>query len=398
MSTVLKNQTEASLKVLGQNKKLGDHLIHYQNNEYKVLDNVFSPKTFNAWKSFTPTLERVIDKNIDFLELGCGCGITTVHLLLHKKIKYAVLSDINPYAVQNAYINLKAHGLTKKATVIQSDIFDDISTNKKFDVIYWNYPWMEIELDYEFKSELERGLFDPGYKLLEKFFKEAASYLRKNGVIYIGWGDFGNSETLKKIAAKYNFDQYDVVMESGEEQNDVKFMLYEFRQKSIMKHFKINKPYFNDIDWSSGRASLDISNGLNLLKELDSPIISVFGSKDDSKYYEHAYKLGNTLGKKGYSVQSDALATDEIIDEKVLTHKLTIHYLFSRRFVISIKSNAMVYYPGDCGTLTEVFENIALIVDNLIDRVPVILIGRDCSTGFCQSLSKITTLINFKNI
>jgi len=176
------------------------------------------------------------------------------------------------------------------------------------------------------------------------------------------------------------------------------------------KGFKINNPYFTEIDWSSRRASDDIKNGLQLLADIEQPIISVFGSHRtgiEDKWGQHAYNLSKCLGERGYAImtgggpgvmyaanagakevnapsigiRSDALIDKEAGDDSVLTHTAVVHYLFSRRFVISIKSDALVFYPGAYGTMTEFFEDVALMSANLVDVVPVVCVGKEYWIG-----------------
>jgi uncharacterized protein (TIGR00730 family) len=182
-----------------------------------------------------------------------------------------------------------------------------------------------------------------------------------------------------------------------------------------MSNLKLNKPYFTEIYQTMFRASDDMKKGLDLLKNIDQPIVSIFGSHrtpPEDKYYKHAYELSQKLGQKGFAIisgggpgimfaanagakeaggasigfQSEGLAEIEPADKSILTDVEYTHFLFSRRFVMTIKSNAMVYYPGAFGTLTEMFENVCLIATHLIDRVPIICVGREYWQGLIDWL------------
>jgi 16S rRNA G1207 methylase RsmC len=48
-------------------------------------------------------------------------------------------SDISADAIHNAAINLSK--LNLQAEVLVSDVLDEIHEEKKFDLIYWNYPF-----------------------------------------------------------------------------------------------------------------------------------------------------------------------------------------------------------------------------------------------------------------
>ncbi|MBS3137593.1 hypothetical protein J4232_04105 [Candidatus Woesearchaeota archaeon] len=96
-------------------------------------------------------------------------------------------------------------------------------------------PFISVPDNYQFSSMLERALFDPGYKITERFLKEAALYLKERGRLIIGWGDsenndFGNQDKLKYLAEQYHFSIKLLVQEQSTEQNPVIFQLYELKR------------------------------------------------------------------------------------------------------------------------------------------------------------------------
>ena len=155
---------------------------------------------------------------------------------------------------------------------------------------------------------------------------------------------------------------------------------------------------------------------MQLLNSIQNPIVSFFGShrvKPGTKYYEHCKKLSNELGKNGYAIISGGgpgimhaansgaknsgtdsiglmakLLTDELIKEKIFTHKLEFHFLFVRRFIMSIKSEALVFYPGGYGTLNELFEYAVLMQTGIVDKVPIICVNKKYWKGLFNWLEK----------
>src|SRR3989344_5234079 len=69
-----------------------------------------------------------------------------------------------------------------------------------------------------------------------------------------------------------------------------------------------------------------------------------------------------------------SLIKGENVRSKIFTNQLSYHFLFVRRFVLSIKSDALIFFPGGYGTLNELFEYIVLIQLGFIDKVPIILV------------------------
>ncbi len=224
-------QKLSSLEILDQNRRLADHEVQFDNRIYSVLNGVFSPAIFNAWKSFTPILENDIKPKTTLLEIGCGCGISGIHLYLNRKLSELVMTDINPKAVINAKLNALKLTDNSKITVLESDIFDNLNTAQKFDTIYWNYPWIQEVDDYEYKDDLEKGLFDPGYKYLKRFLFESKEHLGVNGVLYLGWGDFGNQKLLEDLLEEYKYSHSIVSNDEGLEENIVRFILYKIVPK-----------------------------------------------------------------------------------------------------------------------------------------------------------------------
>jgi len=49
------------------------------------------------------------------------------------------------------------------------------------------------------------AIFDPGKKLIEKFFKEAGNYLKEDGYILIAYSTVANVKKMLKIAHKYGW-------------------------------------------------------------------------------------------------------------------------------------------------------------------------------------------------
>ncbi|HID25984.1 MAG TPA: methyltransferase domain-containing protein [Thermoplasmata archaeon] len=71
--------------------------------------------------------------------MGCGSGVTALHLSKHGCIVTAC--DIKNEAVENTKVNANRNRLNMK--VFKSDLFSDVKG--KFDVITFNPPYLPIE-------------------------------------------------------------------------------------------------------------------------------------------------------------------------------------------------------------------------------------------------------------
>lgn len=180
---------------------------------------------------------------------------------------------------------------------------------------------------------------------------------------------------------------------------------------------KKNTEYLVDPEATTKKVQEEINEGIALLKDVHHPIISILGShkgEPGSKWYDHCLKTTKVLGEKGFAIMSGGgpgimhaansgaistgvpsigikagLIEEEAVTDPIYTHEATFDFLFVRRFVLAIKSNALIFYPGGYGTLNELFEYIVLMQTKMVDTVPVILVGTDFWRGMVEWLQKI---------
>lgn len=171
-----------------------------------------------------------------------------------------------------------------------------------------------------------------------------------------------------------------------------------------MENLQKNKIYFGYPVRTGSDVEKEIDKGLLLLKSVKKKIISVFGShtiKQDNPIYRHCEKTAFELGKKGYSIMTGGgpgimkaansgayragvpsigikakLLQKEQSVSGVHTHTLSLKYLFVRKFILAIKSEALVFYPGGFGTLDELFGFIVLSQTGMADKVPIICVNK----------------------
>jgi release factor glutamine methyltransferase len=191
----------------------------------EVHANVFSPQHFHGWDVFTRNFPSVVGEKV--LEIGCGTGITSIHLAMRGAANVLAV-DITSAAVANTQANIDRHQL-RNVTVRHSDVFSAIRPDERFDTIYWNLPFMFVADDYVFESDLERSLFDPGYRTTERFLRGCLDHLEPGGRVLAGLGDFADLPRFEDLADRAGLSMRLIARQSALEINPVEFQLYELR-------------------------------------------------------------------------------------------------------------------------------------------------------------------------
>lgn len=182
-----------------------------------------------------------------------------------------------------------------------------------------------------------------------------------------------------------------------------------------MSRLHINKQYLNQA-WTVEKAGEELNNGLTLLNTIDAKIVTFFGSHrapPESQYYQDCKKIAFELGKRGYAILSGGgpgimhasnsgateakahslgmraeLLSGEKVTDPIFTEILSFQFLFVRRFIMSIKSEALIFYPGGYGTLNELFEYAVLMQTGIVDIVPIICVNKTYWQGLFEWLKE----------
>ena len=149
------------------------------------------------------------DSRLNILDLGTGSGvigITLSKLFPNSKI---TVTDISSKALQVANKNIKQHKL-KNIHSIESDWFNNIKKNEKFDLIMTNPPYISKDdphlINTELKFEPPNALVsaDNGFSDIFKIIDESPKFLKIEGRLFI---EHGNNQgvKVKKYLEKKSF-------------------------------------------------------------------------------------------------------------------------------------------------------------------------------------------------
>lgn len=148
------------------------------------------------------------------LDIGTGSGC--IACMLAKKTDAQVIGvDISTEALQVALDNASRLGLFNKAIFRKSDIFSNVKSDEKFDMIVSNPPYIPLSekenLQFEVQFEPESALFaqNEGLEFYEKIITQAKPFLNEGGYLMFELG-IGQAQAVKKMLEENNFKDIEI--------------------------------------------------------------------------------------------------------------------------------------------------------------------------------------------
>ena len=164
-----------------------------------------------------PETETLVETAIDLcpddsptslLELGTGTGAIAIALKLHRPEMNIVATDIRDDCLDIARQNASHHAVT--IDWIQSDWYSQIESNRKFEMIVSNPPYIPAmhpcfesgDLRAETRDALSPG--ETGLEALQRIIADAPTYLKPGGYLLLEHG-FDQQEEVKELMRAQNF-------------------------------------------------------------------------------------------------------------------------------------------------------------------------------------------------
>ncbi|WP_019230472.1 peptide chain release factor N(5)-glutamine methyltransferase [Sedimentibacter sp. B4] len=105
------------------------------------------------------------DRTLKILDIGTGSGAIAVSLAYYVKNSFVTAVDVSETAISTTEINIEKHNL-KNIRTVKADIFEDVFSDEKFDIVVSNPPYIRREIirdlpvevsEYEPKLALDGG-------------------------------------------------------------------------------------------------------------------------------------------------------------------------------------------------------------------------------------------------
>ena len=160
-----------------------------------VLPGVWSPAY--DWSSLFYVENLPVVRGLDFLEIGCGTGVISVHAA-RAGARRVVAVDVNPEAVTNTKLNFERFGVECGEAFV-SDGFGAVTG--RFDVVTWNAPYHGAPP----ADMLERGCTDENYRDIRSFFANVMGYLKPDGTVVFGFSESGDLPLIERLISDSGF-------------------------------------------------------------------------------------------------------------------------------------------------------------------------------------------------
>lgn len=140
------------------------------------------------------------------LEMGSGCGVAAVSAAL-AGCPEVLAVDINPYAVESTRLNAARHGVGDRVTALRSDLFSAVDPHARFDLVFWNSPFIDAEVPRAAGDDyFVDHFFDPGHTLHDRFCAGLRTRLTEHGRAFLGFSvAMGDLDEIARVAARHGF-------------------------------------------------------------------------------------------------------------------------------------------------------------------------------------------------
>lgn len=161
---------------------------------------------------------------IRLLDMGAGSGHLGFEAFKKGNVN-VTLSDKNPDAVK--HMKQLVEGEDLPIDVFESDLFESIPSDKCFDLIVFNTPYLPFDSDAdEYDMSIHGG--KQGNEVALRFLERSKEYLAEDGSLLVLFSSLSTPEDILKKAGQHGFSYSKVAMTSLFFE---RLFVYEFKRK-----------------------------------------------------------------------------------------------------------------------------------------------------------------------
>ena len=170
--------------------------VSYLGKNFHLFPTVFIPH-----EDSQPLIDNLkIKKGDRVLDLCTGSGAIAIFAAYLGASK-VVAVDINRESIRAANLNVKTHGFEKVIEVRESDMYDAIGEDEKFDIVTANMPFLNKHApDLAAKSVWDEDLYAH-----KRFFSKLSHHLKPNGKAYLSQANFGAINEVFEMCEQAGF-------------------------------------------------------------------------------------------------------------------------------------------------------------------------------------------------
>ena len=192
---------------------------HFMGEKFIVNGDVLIPR--DETEILIREINKEIFKGAKILDIGTGSGIIPCMVGKYSKEKNLDVeilgADISNGAIHIALDNVKKLNLIRTCIFRKSDLFSNIRSDEKFDIIVSNPPYipkkMYETIQEEVKFEPYNALFtedDKGLYFYEKIIADAPKFLKKGGFIFFELMQ-GQADDVFKLLSDNGFKNVQII-------------------------------------------------------------------------------------------------------------------------------------------------------------------------------------------
>ncbi|OLS12903.1 MAG: putative methyltransferase [Promethearchaeota archaeon CR_4] len=178
-------------------------LAFWNQLKFEVPEGVYHPAE-DTYLSLDFLAEQISSDNPSRMcELGCGSGIIGISLAILNPQSEVILADINPLAVTTTEVNARRHNIRNRIAILESNLFEKIPQEQKFDWIIFNPPYLPASGELEstaLREQTEGG--ESGLKIIRQFLVKLPTFLKKAGKAFFIASSLSSLSELESISEK----------------------------------------------------------------------------------------------------------------------------------------------------------------------------------------------------